>query len=132
MNPKKWKRHRLAFVKSRMNSISEVEYQIEGVIVRTSNKFEIERAIMKENSARFTLSCSSPFLQSPFLDKIGLSAEKEIGQQLTSQGEVEFEGESDLIALLSLFYKGNSINTQSHLEVVTWKNHWKQAAESTS
>ena len=38
----KWKRCRLAFGKSRMNSISGVENQIEGVSVRTLNQFEIE------------------------------------------------------------------------------------------
>ena len=123
----KWKRYRLAFGKSRMNSISEVEHNIEGFIVITSNQFEIEQAIMKENSARFTLAYSSPLLQSPLLDKIGLFAEKETGKQLISQGEVEFEGESELTALLSLFYKGNSIKIQSYLDVVTWQNHWKQA-----
>ena len=44
---KKRKRWRIAFGKSRINSTSEVEHQIEGVIVRKSNQFEIERAIMK-------------------------------------------------------------------------------------
>ena len=43
----KWKRCRLDFGKSRKNSTSEVEREKEGVIVRMSNKFEMERAIMK-------------------------------------------------------------------------------------
>ena len=29
-------------------------------------------------------------------------------------------------------YKGNSIKTQSCLDIVTWQNYWKQATESTS
>ena len=78
--PNKRKRHSLAFEKSRMNHMPEVEDKIEGVIVRTLNQFEIEQAIMKDNSTRFTLAYSSSFLQSPFLDKIGLFAEIETGQ----------------------------------------------------
>ena len=70
--------------------MSEVEHDIEEVLVRTSNQFEKEQVIMKENSARFTLACGSPFMQIPLLDKIGLLAEKERRKQLVSQGEVEF------------------------------------------
>ena len=62
--------------------MSEVEHQIEGVIVRTSNQFEIEQAIMKKKSSRFTLAYSSPLLQSPLLDKICLFTKKEKVQQL--------------------------------------------------
>ena len=56
-----------------------LEHEKERMIVRTSNQFEIERAIIKENSAKFTLAYNSPLLQSHFLDKIGLFAEKETG-----------------------------------------------------
>ena len=51
---------------------------------------------------------------------------------MISQGEVEFEGESYLTVLMSLFYKGNPIKTHSFLDVATWQNHWKQATESAS
>ena len=88
-----------------MNSISEVEYEIEGVIVRKHNQFEIERAMTKENSARFTLAYSSPLLQIHLLYKMCLFAEKETGKHLTSQREEEIEGESELTALLSHFIK---------------------------
>ena len=71
----KWKKCKLAFDKSRMNSTSEVECLKDGLLIRTSNQFEIERDIIRENSARFTLAHSSPLLQSPLIDKIGLFAE---------------------------------------------------------
>ena len=58
----------------RMNSTLEVEDEKEGLLVRTSNQFEIERDIMKENSTRFTLAYSTPFLKSPLLEKIGVFA----------------------------------------------------------
>ena len=47
---------------------------------------------MKENSDRFTLACSSPLLQSPWIEKIGLFAEKETDHQLALQGKAQFEG----------------------------------------
>ena len=62
-----------------MSSTLEVKHQIEGTIIRTSNQFEIERSIKKENYARFTLACSSLSLKIPLLDKIDLFDEKETG-----------------------------------------------------
>ena len=115
-----------------MKSTSEIECEKDVVIIRTSNQFEIERAIMKENFYRFTLSYSYTFLQSPMIDKIRLFAEKETGQKLMSQGEAQFEGESDLRALLSLFRKNNYAKTHHFLDVVIWQNHWKKATDSTS
>ena len=74
---------------------------------------------MKENSGKFTLTCSSSLLKIPLTDKIGLFAKKESDQKLMSQGEVQFEGESDLSALLSLSHKENSTKTHLFLDVVT-------------
>ena len=108
--------------KSRKNSTSDVEYLKDGVLITTSNKFKIERTIMSENTARFTLAHRSLLLQSPLIDKISLFAEKEAGQQIISQGAVKFEGESDLNALLSLFYKYKPTKIP-FLGIVTWQNH---------
>ena len=36
----KWKKHRLAFSKSKMNSISEIEWEKDGLSIIKSNKFE--------------------------------------------------------------------------------------------
>ena len=87
---------------------------------------------MAENFARFTLSYNSPLLQSLIIDKVGLFAEKEVGKQIISQGAVQFEGESDLKTLLSLFYKDNSTNIYNFLDIVTWKTHWKRATDHAS
>ena len=48
-----------------MNSISEVEYFHDGLIVRVLAKLEIKKAIIIENIIRFVLAYSSPLLQSP-------------------------------------------------------------------
>ena len=115
----KCKKYRLAFGKSWINSTSEIDYERDSLIIRTSNQFEMERDVMKENSDRFTLSCISPFLQITLIDSIGLFAEKETGQKLPSQRKVKFEGDSDLSTLLSLFHKRNSTKTHHFLDVVT-------------
>ena len=56
----KWRKHNLTFGKSKMNSMSEVEHVIDGVLIRTSNQFEIECAIMKQNYSRFTVTHNYP------------------------------------------------------------------------
>ena len=38
--------------------MAEVEYVKDRALVRTSRQFEIERAIIAKNLARFTLACS--------------------------------------------------------------------------
>ena len=44
------------FGKRRMNSISQVEYFSGSNLVRVSQQFAVETAIMDENSARFNLA----------------------------------------------------------------------------
>ena len=73
-----------------MNSTLEVENLKDGALIRISNKFEMERAIMKDYSTRFTLACSSPLLQKTLIYKMGLFAEKVSGQQIISQVAVQF------------------------------------------
>ena len=63
-----------------MNSIAEVEYLKDGVLIVTSNQFEMQNVITTDDSARFTLAYSSLLLQSHFVDKIGMFAEKEKGK----------------------------------------------------
>ena len=56
--------------------MSEVECLKYRVLIRISNQFEIEHAIMEENPARLTLAHSSPLLKIPLINKIGLLTEK--------------------------------------------------------
>ena len=56
----KWKRLKAVFGKKKMKSISSVEYSVNGTVIRSLTKLEIEEAIMKENSSRFRLAHSSP------------------------------------------------------------------------
>ena len=55
----KWKRLKSVFGKRRIKSILSVEYSINGTIIRSISKLELEEAIMKENSTRFKLAYSS-------------------------------------------------------------------------
>ena len=69
--------------------MSEVEFLKDGLLIRTSNQFEIECNIMTENSAKFTLAHSFPLLQSLLIDKVGFLSENETFYQIMSQGEVQ-------------------------------------------
>ena len=52
-----------------MNLISDVEHLKDGVLIGTSNQFETESAIMKDNYSRLTLSYSSPLPKTPLIGK---------------------------------------------------------------
>ena len=71
----KWKMYKKYFGKRRMNSISQVEYFSGATLVRVSSQFAVESAIMAENSTRFKLAYSSPLLQPPLLQRLGLCSE---------------------------------------------------------
>ena len=88
-----------------MNSTSQVEYFSGATLVRVSSQFAIESVIMAENSTRFKLAYSSPLLQPPLLQRLGLCAEySEASELMHSSTAVE---SSDLPHMLSLFYKTN-------------------------
>ena len=57
-----WRKFKWFFEKTRMNSISEVEYFYNSLLVRVSSKPDIEKAIIIENAIRFVLAYSSPLL----------------------------------------------------------------------
>ena len=58
-----------------MKAINRVENKEEGVLVQVTTKSEIENAIMKENSLRFRLACSSPLLENTLYEELGPSGE---------------------------------------------------------
>ena len=55
----KWVRLRKVFGKRKLKSIKAVEYIRDGYMIRTSNKLEIENAIISENTQCFKLAYSS-------------------------------------------------------------------------
>ena len=55
----KWTQLKQVFRKKRLKLIKAVEYDKNRCLIRISNKIEMEREIIKENKARFKLSCSS-------------------------------------------------------------------------
>ena len=78
----KWKKHKKYFGKRRLNSISQVEYFSGSNLVWDSSQFEIESAIMTENSSRFMLAYSYPLLQSPLRQKYDLCGENQDAKEL--------------------------------------------------
>ena len=70
------------FGKPKLNSITAVEYKEHGIIIQSSSKIQVERAIMKENSKRFQLAYSLPLFEKSILEQIGYFSEKYPAYQL--------------------------------------------------
>ena len=63
-----------------MKSINKVEHKEEGTLVQVVTKKEVENAIMKENSSRFRLACSSPLLDNKLSEEMGLLGEGDLSK----------------------------------------------------
>ena len=100
-------------------------------MIRTLNQFDIERAIMVENSTRLSI-IEFLYWESLRLTKLDYFLKKEVGKQIISQGAVWFEGESDINTLLSLFNKHNPTKIYHLLDIVLWQSDWKRSVESKS
>ena len=66
-----WRKLHATFSKKRMKSISAVEYFVNGNIIRTSEKLQVEEAIMKENAICFSLAYSSPVFNKEIIKLVG-------------------------------------------------------------
>ena len=94
-----------------MNSISQVEYFSGPNLVRVSQQFAIETAIIAENSSRFKLSYSSPLLRPPLLNRLGMCSNTEEAYRLIRETTSIEAGH--LSKILSLFHKDNDLNISS-------------------
>ena len=65
-----------------MKSIAAVEYEVNGIVIWSSNKLKMEEAIMNENSLCFRLAYSSPLFHWEILPMIGLNGQNLQAQQL--------------------------------------------------
>ena len=126
----KWKMYKKYFGKCRMNSISQVEYFSGSTLVRVSSQFAVESAIMLENTACFKLAYSSLLLQPLLLQRLGFCGESpEASELLQSFTAVE---SGNLLHILSLFYKSNSLEILAAISTKDWSAHQKSACEATA
>ena len=95
-----------------MNSMLEVEYFNNKLLVRVTSRLEIKRVIMMENAVRFVLAYSSLLLQSLWLEDIGIMANTYVASQIIS-GNLSLESNNNLYLLLLLFKKFNSTQISS-------------------
>ena len=65
-----------------MKFINKVECREEGILVQVVPKEEVENAIMKENSSRYRLACSSPLLDDELCEELGLLGEGNLSKEI--------------------------------------------------
>ena len=118
------------FSKCRMNSILQVEYFSGSDLIRVSLQFDIEVAIITENSVQFKLAYSSPFLQPLLLQKFRLCGDIPEAQQLIHT--LASIDSADLPEILSLFHKNNDIEIPLAITPLDWLEYQKQAKEATA
>ena len=80
----KQKKFKKVFEKRRLNSISEVEYFRNRIVIRVILRFKIEQAIIIENISRFILAYTSPLLQSPLIEQHSSIATTSVAEAIIS------------------------------------------------
>ena len=70
------------FRKPKAKAILEVEYSVEGSVIRVLSQIKVEQAIIEENSKRFKLVYNSPILRRDILETIGIKGKKEASNLL--------------------------------------------------
>lgn len=128
---RQFKRCNSTFGKQRMKSINKVEFKEEGVLVQVVTKEEVENAIMKENSSRFRLACSSPLLNDELSAELGLSGEGNLVKEiLGSQSQLQQHPEAQEV--FELFQGSPHWRIATHITTKQWIEHWEKAKERTS
>ena len=76
------KRCSQAFGKTKSATIKRVEHKECGCVIQVTSQVLIERAIIKENSQRFTLAHSSQLLHPNIANSLGHSGEGQLSQNM--------------------------------------------------
>ena len=111
------------FGKSKAKAISEIEYSVDGSVVRVSSQIRVEQAIMVENSQWFVLAYNSLLLRKDIVEKIGFKGEKEASSLLISQGVMVPGVSSDLAGFLKLLYQLSQCYINYHITTAQWNTH---------
>ena len=91
----------------------------------------IEKAIMKENSNRFILACSSPLLQENNVEVLGYSGEGPLSKTILQNRSMLETTDKRLKDLLSLFHNSPHLTEHPFIIVDQWNSHWSHCTERT-
>ena len=87
-----------------MKSISNVEFQQQGVRIKATIQFQVESTIMNENSKYFILAYKSLILSKRVLSQIRMFGKTKQSQKLLYEGILISSIDSKLSSFLQLIY----------------------------
>ena len=87
-----------------------------GCVAQVTSKHLIEQAIMKENSNKFILACSSPLLQDTTARDLGYSGEGQLSKNMLLHSAELETNDARLKDLVNLFH--NSPHVKKHHHVI--------------
>ena len=104
---------------------------VEGNLVRASDKIQVEEAIIRENTTRFSLAYSSPIFEKDIIEKIGSMAQTDEVKDLI-YNNVHIETTNVHINLfLPLLYQLNYKTVPIDISLERWNNHWRSSRKKT-
>ena len=119
---RQYTRCKAVFGKRQMRAIDRVEFREGSDLVQVSTQAAVEAAIMRENTGRFKLAYSSPFLRGDILEQLGMSGEGPLVQDiLHHQGFLDLH--PSVRDLLSLFNHSPHSPISSIITPDEWVHH---------
>ena len=99
--------------------------------MQTSTKEEVEHAIMKENSNRFRLACTSPTLEGNLYHELGPSGEGPLSRDILTSQEL-LQNRPEVKEIFELFSQSSRNFISSKISTEQWIEHWKHTNERTA
>ena len=112
--------------------MSEVEHTHDRCTVRVSSQFQVERAVMAENSRRFVSAYRSPLLRRDWLEKLGLKGKSEDSKAVVNEGVIPAEADLQQREFLKLLFQPHKCKVNHQISTQEWNGHWIGNKEQTS
>lgn len=119
------------FGKRKLQAIYRVECRENGVLLQTTTKEAVEHAIMKENSNRFRLACSSPTLYGNLHNDLSPLGEGPLVHYILTSQE-SLRSRPEVQGVFDLFHNSQHKSISSHIATEQWIEQWSHAKERTA
>jgi len=106
-----------------MKSISAVKYLVYGNLIRILEKIQVEEAIMKENTIRFSLAHISPIFDWDIIKAIDSLGQIHTINELIYNNILITTENNQINQFLLLLYQPNYKAISAEISVEYWNNH---------
>ena len=121
----------MKFGKKKIWLIDKVEHSEGGDLMQVPTKESVEGAIIKENTGRFKLSCSSPLLEGDLCEELGLLGEGRLAKDALRDRAL-LDNNTVTNEVIQLFRIGRHKKINTFIAIERWISHLQEVVEITA